>query len=128
MNLNSKRQELIVLVQGFLDGSVVPEKLNKFVWDVIDYFSDTPRDDLPQPTDSEREFWYAVWQIQHLLGEEKELTQNELRTFVSYLKNECPLPDECIGQRPAGNRSNRFPNVGRIHDESHRSSDCRTDE
>lgn len=105
MNLNSKRQELSGLIQGFLDGSVLPEKLNDFAWDVIDYFSDTPPDDLPEPTDSEREFWYVVWRIQHLMGEDEELIESELRTSLLYLKDEYSLPEECIGQRPVPNRN-----------------------
>jgi hypothetical protein len=100
MNLECKLNELTRLIQQFLDGSESLERLNDFVWDVIDYFSDSRSEELPPVFTSEREFWYAVWRVQHLVGEADDLLKEELPTILSYLRKEIQLPKECEGRRP----------------------------
>ena len=76
------------------------DRLNDFAWNVIDFFSDSRGEDLPPPSTCEREFWYAIWRIQHLAGESSDLIKEELPTILSYLTKESQLPRECEGRRP----------------------------
>lgn len=100
MNVESRLSELTLLVRQFLDGSCSLDRLSDFVWDVIGFFSDSNPEELPPETVSERAFWYAVWRIQHLVGEPDDLIEGELPTILSYLTMQTQLPIECEGRRP----------------------------
>jgi hypothetical protein len=100
MNVESKTSELAQLIRRYLDGSESLDRLNDFVWDVIDFFTDGERDELPPVSASEKEFWYTIWRIQHLVGEPDDSIKSELPTLLSYLTEDAQLPTECEGRRP----------------------------
>ncbi|MDA3798969.1 MAG: hypothetical protein PF692_07805 [Kiritimatiellae bacterium] len=100
MNLFNKLNELVSLLQRYLSGEVSIEALNEFVWEVIDFFDKSNSNDLPKQCEFEREFWYAVWQIQHLVGEEEKLVRKEITEMLGYLTNENTMPKEYEGRRP----------------------------
>ncbi|VAW82585.1 hypothetical protein MNBD_GAMMA13-286 [hydrothermal vent metagenome] len=103
MNLSKKYQELIMLLTQFINGTLDADVLQKFVWEVIDYFSSTEQIDLPPVEEFEKVFWYVVWEVQHLATDdhlEDGVAQRELKDALAFLKGEQNLPEECIGRRP----------------------------
>ncbi len=103
MNLSEKYQELIILLTPFLNGTLAADDLQKFVWEIIDYFSSTEKKDLPPIEEFEKVFWYAVWEVQHLATEdhlEDGSAQQELKDALTFLKGERSFPKEYIGRRP----------------------------
>jgi hypothetical protein len=101
MDLHQKLFELINLIQDYQRGAIRVGSLNELAWDLIDFFESAKDDDLPERCEFEREFWYAIWQIQHLAGEgDEELFKRELDKTLGYLKKEKMIPTECEGRRP----------------------------
>ncbi len=103
MNIESKTDELVRLLEKFLMGEIIAEKLLSFVWDVIAYFTDTPKDKLPPISTDEGIFWNAIWGIQHLADEEhmgNESCRVEMEDILAYLKHEKELPSQYWGKRP----------------------------
>lgn len=103
MNLSEKYQELIMLLTQFLNGTLASDVLQKFVWEVIDFFSTTEKRDLPPVEEFEKVFWYVVWEVQHLATEdhlEDGSAQQVLEGALTFLKGERSLPEEYIGRRP----------------------------
>jgi len=103
MNLFEKKAELIKFISKYLENKSSVENLQKFSWEIIDYFSKTKKDELPPYEDFEREFWYTIWQIQHLVDEEHEkegVTKKNLLDALDYLKKRKKMPENFIGLRP----------------------------
>ena len=102
MNLDEKQNELINILEQYLSGKVENKLLLDFAWEVIDYFS-KDKNILPEEKPFENEFWFAIWQMQHLLEEpdsEIEMIKRELKKSLSYLKQEVDTPVEVVGRRP----------------------------
>lgn len=103
MKIPQLRDNLINLISLYLKGESSLDELNTFAWKVINYFSDKAKNDLPPIEDFEREFWYAIWQIQHLADSSHEnegLTKKEFERVLEFLKNEKKLPEQYYGSRP----------------------------
>ncbi|MCF6355739.1 MAG: hypothetical protein L3J26_11670 [Candidatus Polarisedimenticolaceae bacterium] len=103
MNLPEKYQELIMLLTKFLSGALAADVLQKFVWEVIDFFSTTEKRDLPPLEEFEKVFWYVIWEIQHLATEdhlEDGSARQVLEEALTFLKGDRDLPEEYIGRRP----------------------------
>lgn len=103
MNLEEKRQEFVALLSDFLNDAVSVDVLQEFVWDVINYFSTTPKRDLPPSAEFEKTFWYVIWQVQHLATEDHLSDGSafpELKEALEYLQGGKDLPDEYVGRRP----------------------------
>ena len=103
MNLEEKVRELVLVLSGFLNGSVQVDKLQTFVWEVIEYFTSTPKDALPPLADFENVFWYAIWQIQHLATDDHVADGTacrELAEVLEYLQGQKELPKDYFGRRP----------------------------
>lgn len=101
MNLNEKFEELIKLTKKYLARQVEPAALSQFAWEVITFFSSTARENMPSEQGFEPEFWYAVWQIQHLAGESDDsLMRSQISKTLEYLEGRQILPRECAGSRP----------------------------
>lgn len=103
MNLFTKKEELIELINSYLNDNASCRELQEFAWEIIDNFSSKDTSELPTQQPFEREFWFSIWQITHLADEEHEqdgLTKKELTKALSYLKNESKLPNNYFGERP----------------------------
>jgi hypothetical protein len=103
MNLVEKKNELIKLISDYLEGSTSLENLQKFSWEMIEYFSKSKKTELPPYQHFEKEFWYAIWQIQHLADEEHEREDIIRKIFLDaldYLKKNKKMPKDFIGMRP----------------------------
>ncbi len=103
MNLSKRRDELSMLISSFLAGKSSYQELQDFVWDVIDFFSEKPPDQLPPMEDFENVFWYAIWQVQHLCSEDHvddKNTYRELKETLDYLNQTKSLPKNFFGKRP----------------------------
>ena len=103
MNLDELYEQLVVLLQQFLDEEQSPELLNEFAWRIIDYFTETPEEELPPVADYERQFWYAVWQIQHLCDQDHiadGTALKELMVALSYLEGKVDMPASLVAKRP----------------------------
>lgn len=103
MDLKVKFEELLLLITGFIVGQISNKQLKSFAWEVIDYFTDTPSNELPVEEEFEKYFWYAIWQIQHLCDDPHQnngTTKRELLEALAYMKGEKKMPDYCIGLRP----------------------------
>jgi len=77
--------------------------LQRFSWEIIEYFSKKEITELPPFQDFEKEFWYAIWQIQHLADEEHEkegLTRKIFIDALDYLQKKKRIPEVYIGMRP----------------------------
>ncbi len=103
MNLKSKFDQLLQLLIGYVAGHVSCNELQLFVWEIIDYFTDTPPEELPENEKFERPFWYAIWQIQHLCDDEHEedgVAKRKLEEALAYMEGRMKMPDVCVGRRP----------------------------
>lgn len=103
MDLKAKFEELLILVAGFVAGQITCGELQNLAWEVIDYFTDTPSDELPAEEEFEGAFWYTIWQIQHLCDDFHQgdgTTKRELSEALAYLKGEKMMPPEYLGRRP----------------------------
>lgn len=70
---------------------------------MIEYFSRTKKTELPIEQDFEKEFWYAIWEIQHLADESHEADGVVKRTLVDvldYLTQKKNIPKNYEGRRP----------------------------
>ena len=102
MDILKKKQELINLISGYLDNRVTSDDLRKFSWEMIHFFSKN-KSELPPYQDFENEFWYTIWQIQHLVDAEHEkenVTNKILLDALDYLKSKKKMPVTFIGKRP----------------------------
>jgi hypothetical protein len=103
MNIQEKLQELIELLLGFFAGTHSADNLQDFAWEVIDFYSRSPRESLPPINGDENVFWYAVWQIQHLATEDHLSDGSataDLTAVLKYLRGDEELPKEFFGSRP----------------------------
>ncbi len=101
MNIDNKIYELVNLIQGYLSDEVSAESLNEFSWEIIDYFRKINSNDMLKNCELEREFWHALWQIQHLAGEgEESLFRKEMTELLRYLTGEVAMPEQFEGRRP----------------------------
>lgn len=103
MDLYKEKEDLIKLIELFLTNQSTARQLIDFSWRVIDYFSNTSSNKLPKYESFEKEFWFAIWQIQHLCDETHiadKVTKNTLKEALSFLKKERVIPDNYIGKRP----------------------------
>ena len=103
MNLSEKKDELIQLISGYLGNEVSLEQLQKFSWEIVGYFSKRKKNELPPHQDFEKEFWYTLWQVQHLADEQHEkegITKKVLMDALDYLQKKKRLPQDFIGKRP----------------------------
>lgn len=102
MNLLEKRKELINLLERYKDKRSSLMDLQKFAEEILDFFSDR-KNKLPSKQKFEKEFWYAIWQIQHLADKnhEKEgVTLRELSNALDFLVGNKTIPSSYIGDRP----------------------------
>lgn len=103
IDLKEKSEELLILLSGFLAGQTTCVELQGFAWGIIDFFTDTPSNELPEEEMFEATFWYAIWQIQHLCDDVHQrdgTAKRELSKALMYLKGEKKMPPECVGRRP----------------------------
>ena len=103
MNIAKKTNQLISLLDKFLKGKITSDTLVAFVWEIIDFFTETPKNDLPPEVPIENIFWYAVWEIQHLSDDEhmsNESCQSQMRDILAYLRRDKQLPSKYRGKRP----------------------------
>jgi len=103
MELKEKFQELLLLLTGFVSGQKSGDELQSFAWEVIEYFTDTPLNELPAEEEFEKVFWYAIWNIQHLCDDSHQdngTAKRELSEVLAYMRGEKEIPDCCIGRRP----------------------------
>ena len=103
MKIESKANELVSLLEKFVDGEIVADKLQSFVWDIIAYFTDAPKDKIPPISSGEGLFWNAIWSIQHLADEEHMGNidcRKQVEDTLAYLKHEKKLPSQYLGKRP----------------------------
>lgn len=103
MDLLEKKNELIILIFDHCENRTSLEDLQKFAWDIIDYFNKSKKTDLPIYQKFENELWYTIWQIQHLADEEHEndgVTKKTLLEALDYLKGNKEFPKTCSGTRP----------------------------
>lgn len=103
VDVEEKKRELIDLITGYLAKNVTTQELLEFVWSVIDFFTFTSKKSLPKDQQNEKEFWYAIWEIQHLADTGHELdgvTEKTLKDALDYLKGIKKMPNDFIGKRP----------------------------
>ncbi|MEP3244232.1 MAG: hypothetical protein ABJN40_20145 [Sneathiella sp.] len=103
MDAQEKLNELIDLLSGFIAGTYSADVLQDFVWEVIDFYSSTPKELLPPVLSDEKVFWCAVWQIQHLATEDHISDGSataSLTDALMYLRGEEEMPKEFFGARP----------------------------
>ena len=103
MEIESSKKELIGLITAYLSSEVAVEQLQEFAWKVIDYFSFAEEKDLSLEVDGEKEFWYAIWLMQHVADEEHEkngITKRSLKDALDYLKKIQEIPITFKGERP----------------------------
>ncbi len=103
MKLSDKKTELINLILMCLDNKCTLESLQEFAWEIIDYFNTTKKTALPPYQDFEKEFWYTIWQIQHLADQEHEkegITIKILIGALEYLQKKKKIPDSFVSRRP----------------------------
>ncbi len=103
MNLVEKKNELIDLLSKYLKNQATLENLQEFSWEIIEYFSKGKKNELPGFQNFEKEFWYTIWQIQHLADEEHEkdgITKKVLLESLDYLEKKKKIPDSFVGIRP----------------------------
>ncbi len=103
MDLKVKRNELIKLLMDYFSNKSSLTELQIFSSDIIDYFADEKKNKLPSYQDFEKEFWYAIWQIQHLADIEHEregVTARELSKALDYLVGKKKIPESFVGKRP----------------------------
>jgi hypothetical protein len=99
-DLSELRGALISLIREFLEFRIDGGSLSNFAWTVIEIFS-SELSELPEETDFEREFWYAIWQIQHLGGEASDaMLREQMVACLDYLEGTRSLPTEYNGRRP----------------------------
>lgn len=102
MNLIEKKNELIKLISKYLNNQATLGELQEFAWEIIEYFSNK-KNELPARQDFEKEFWYTIWQIQHLADEaheKKGITKQVFVDALDYLKKNKKIPATYIGLRP----------------------------
>ncbi len=100
---NKKKIELINLIKAYLNKDLNIDVLNNFAWEMIDYFSTTQKEELPPLEEFEKEFWYAIWQIQHLSDHEHEIdgiTKKELKNALDFLLHKKKILPCYSGRRP----------------------------
>ncbi len=104
MKIEKEKLELKKLIKNYIQNKASLDDLNQFAWNKIDYFA-TNKDVLPPYEENdEGEFWYAIWQIQHLVGEDHqkdEILKNELNNILDFFNKKKPLPKSNYGKRPA---------------------------
>lgn len=97
-----KKKELITLLEGYKDKKSSLNDLQKFAEEILDFFSDR-KNKLPSKKKFEKEFWYAIWQIQHVADAEHEkegITFQELSNALDFLVGNKKIPSSYIGDRP----------------------------
>ncbi len=95
MDLQEKFQELLLLLTGFVSDQKSGEELQSFAWEMIEYFTDTPSNELPAEEEFEKVFWHAIWKIQHLCDDfhqDEGITKRELSKVLAYMKGEAEIP------------------------------------
>lgn len=100
VGLLEKKNELIYLILKYLNNEKTLQNLQEFAWETIEFFN---KSELSPCQEFEKEFWYAIWQIQHLSDEEHEkdgVTQKALSDALDYLENKKSIPENFIGRRP----------------------------
>ena|SRR3990167_4779801 len=103
MNLFNERIFLINQIENYLNNKCSLESVRAFAWDIIAYFSNTNKEQLPEHQDFEKEFWYTIWEIQHLGDQDHEndgLTKKILSEALQYLNKQKKIPESFIGLRP----------------------------
>ena len=103
MNILQKKHTLINNIENYLNGKCSLNILREFSWDIIEYFSKTKKEKLPEYQEFEKEFWYVIWQIQHIADEFHEndnVTKKILIESLDYLKKTKHIPEKYIGTRP----------------------------
>ena len=103
MNISNTKTMLISNIEKYLKDEISLENIREFAWNIIEYFSKTKKTELPEYQDFEKEFWYAIWEIQHLGDENHEesgITKKTLSEALDYLNKNREIPDEYIGRRP----------------------------
>jgi hypothetical protein len=102
MDIREKINELIFLIKKYFQGEIDISYLDDFSWEVIKYFSQK-NISYPPEVEGEREFWYAIWLIQHLGDEEHEkegVTAKNLKEALEFLEKKQNFPADYIGKRP----------------------------
>ncbi len=103
MNMKTEKEKLKDLIQSYLEKKSTCEDLNRYAWEKIDYFSSNENKIPPYDEENEGEYWYAIWQIQHLADSEHEkdgILQAELSNIMEYFEKKKPLPRNFYGKRP----------------------------
>jgi len=65
-NIEMQKVILMQLLIDYLNSKNSIYNLNKYAWEIIDTFNNTPNSQLPPELNIEKTFWYTIWQIQHL--------------------------------------------------------------
>lgn len=103
MYIANKTNQLICLLDKFLKGKITSDTLVTFVWEIIDFFTESSKNELPPELPDEEIFWYAVWEIQHLCDDEhmsSESCRSHMRDILAYLRKDKQLPSNYWGKRP----------------------------
>ena len=103
IDLEEKYEELKKLISQYLSGQIQHDAICNFAWEIINYFEDKDKSKEITIQKFEPEFWFAIWQIQHVSDEEhwnEGITHRYLQQALDYLKKDKILPKESIGSRP----------------------------
>lgn len=103
MELKNKKNQLIDMLSLYLRGKKSLDEVNSFAWEVINHFSTQDKKKLPPVEDFEKEFWYAIWQIQFIADsthENEGVTKREFERILGFMKKERELPSQFYGSRP----------------------------
>lgn len=101
--MKTEKEKLSNLIKSYLEKKSTCEDLNRYAWEKIDYFSSNVNELSPYDEEKEGEYWYAIWQIQHLADSEHEkegILQAELLNIMEYLEKKKTLPKKFYGKRP----------------------------
>lgn len=92
------KNNLLKLIDNVLLGES-PNELNKFIWNVISTYLGCEKS-CGSLTYNEHVFWYAIWNIQHVIGEDQQYFQDALQSVRQFLVGEMKLMEEYWGYPP----------------------------
>jgi hypothetical protein len=102
--IENYKKTLMDMINGYLSGTVTHERIRNYVWDIIDDWLSKKNKLKSEPVaPGEREFWAAVWMIQHIADQEhweEGLPQKYFPELLTYLNGHQEMPDTYSGGRP----------------------------
>ncbi|NGX39881.1 MAG: hypothetical protein KR126chlam1_01218 [Chlamydiae bacterium] len=103
MNMEKEKTDLKKIIYGYFQKTVSLEDLNAYAWEKIQDYSKC-KASLPEYDEKlEGEYWYAIWQIQHLADSEHlddGLLQQKLLDILAIFDKKKSLPRKFYGKRP----------------------------